>query len=446
MTHSAKPRPWKSRKTLRRGLLAVSTAALTALVVSAAAPTPASTHTDTRQEPYAAEGPAWTGTWGAAMQRPVEGSEDWGPNWSGRGFADQCVRQVVRVSTGGSTVRIRLSNAYGTTPLRITAATVGRSAGDAQVWPGTARKLTFKGAQGATVAPGRDMASDAAPLRTSPLERLTVTLYFADHTGPATFHRFTTAVSYRASGRHLTDAGGDAFTTSTNAWYFLSGVEVSGPASPRRGTVVAFGDSLMDGTGAPPGTDTRFTDKLAERIAADRRPLDVVNAGISGNRILNDSPCYGDKATDRFRRDVLDRPGVRTVIVHLGGNDIGAPTMGDPCMGSAPHVTAHQIIDAHKNLIRAAHARGIKAVGATILPMKGALFPVYSERGERTRTAVNHWIRTSGAYDAVLDVDRALADPAAPALPRPGYVFPDGVHPNEAGSHAIASAMNLNEL
>lgn len=423
-------------------MLAVTTAVLTALVVSAAAPAPG----EARQTSRAAEGPVWTGAWGTAVQRPVEGSEDWGPNWSRRGFVDQSVRQVVRVSTGGSTVRIRLSNAYGTTPLRITAATVGRSAGDAQVWPGTARKLTFGGARGTTIAPGRDLVSDAEALRTSPLEKLTVTLYFADRTGPATFHRFTTATSYRAPGRHLTDAGGDAFTTSTNAWYYLSGVEVSGPASPRRGTVVTFGDSLMDGTGAAPGTDTRFTDKLAERIAADRRPLDVVNAGISGNRILNGSPCYGDKATDRFRRDVIDRPGVRTVIVHLGGNDLAAPEMGDPCMGSAPHVSAHRIINAHKELIRAAHARGIKAVGATILPMKGALFPVYSKRGEKIRTTVNHWMRTSGAYDSVLDVDRAIANPADPAMPRPGYVFPDGVHPNEAGSHAIASAMNLDGL
>ncbi|MFH9294473.1 SGNH/GDSL hydrolase family protein [Streptomyces sp. NPDC017520] len=437
---SEKSRPWK--KSGRRGLLAATAAVCTMLVVSAAAVA----HDAGPQKSRAAAGPAWTGAWGTAVQQPVEGSEDWGPNWSRQGFADQSVRQVVRVATGGSALRIRLSNAYGTAPLRITGATVGRSAGDAQVWPGTARKLTFGGAEGATIAPGRDLASDAEALSTSPLEKLTVTLYFAGRSGAATFHRFTTATSYRAPGRHLTDPGGDAFTTSTNAWYFLSGVEVSGSASPRRGTVVAFGDSLMDGAGATPGADNRFTDKLAERIVAGRRPLDVVNAGISGNRILNDSPCYGDKATDRFRRDVLDRPGVRTVIVHLGGNDIAAPEMGDPCMGDAPRVTAHQIIAAHRELVRAAHARGVKAVGATILPMKGALFPLYSEQGEKVRTAVNHWIRTSGVYDSVLDVDRALASPADPALPRPGYVFQDGLHPNEAGSHAVSAAVDLNAL
>ncbi|WP_309242476.1 MULTISPECIES: GDSL-type esterase/lipase family protein [unclassified Streptomyces] len=396
-------------------MLAAATAVLTTLAVAAAA----MAHEGAWQEPRAAESPVWTGTWGAAVQRPVAGSEGWGANWSRQGFADQSVRQVVRVATGGSTLRIRLTNAYGTTPLRITAAVVGRSAGNAQVWPGTARMLTFGGSRGTTIAPGREIVSDAGALSTSPLEKLTVTLYFADRTGPATFHRFTTATSYRASGRHLTDADGGAFTTSTNAWYFLSGVEVSGPASPRRGTVVALGDSIVDGTGAAPGADTRFTDKLAERIAADRRPLDVVNAGISGNRILNDCPCYGEKATDRFRRDVLDRPGVRTVIVGLGGNDLAAPELDDPCMVSAPVVSAHQIISAHKELIRAAHARGIKAVGATIVPMKGAQFPVYSERGERTRNAVNRWIRTSGSYDSVLDIDQAWRTPLIPPCHAP---------------------------
>ncbi|MFJ5797770.1 SGNH/GDSL hydrolase family protein [Streptomyces decoyicus] len=436
---SAKPRPLK--RTGRRGMFAATAAVLAALAVSTAV-----AHGDARQQLRDGEGPVWTGAWGTAMQRPVEGSEDWGPNWSRQGFADQSVRQVVRVATGGSALRIRLSNSYGTTPLRITAATVGRSAGDAHVWPGTVRKVTFGGGQGVTIPPGRELVSDAEGLRTSPLEKLTVTLYFAGRTGPATFHRFTTATSYRASGRRLSDPAGDLFKESTNAWYFLSGVEVSGAASPRRGTVVAFGDSLIDGTGATPGADNRFTDKFAERLAADRRPLDVVNAGIGGNRILHDSPCYGDKATDRFRHDVLDRPGVRTVIIHLGANDIGAPEMADPCMGSAPRVTARRIIDAHKQLIRAAHARGVKAVGATILPMKGALFPVYSEQGEKVRAAVNQWIRTGRAYDAVLDVDRALADPADPTLPRPGYVFKDGLHPNEAGFHAIAAAVDLDAL
>ncbi|WP_208614723.1 hypothetical protein [Streptomyces regalis] len=150
----------------RRGMLAAATAVLTTFVIAAAAVV----HKETRQQPRAAAGPVWTGAWGTAMQRPVEGGEDQAPNWSGQGFADQSIRQVVRVAAGGSTLRIRLSNTYGATSLRITAAAVGRSAGDAQVWPGTARKLTFGGSQGTTIAPGRDI-SDAEALSTSPLEK-----------------------------------------------------------------------------------------------------------------------------------------------------------------------------------------------------------------------------------------------------------------------------------
>ncbi|MGW8376793.1 SGNH/GDSL hydrolase family protein [Streptomyces sp. ODS28] len=434
--------PYPSKTAARRGVLATTAVVLIALVLSALA----IRQGDTPQQPRTAKAPVWTGAWGTAVQRPVKGSEDWGPNWSRRGFANQSVRQVVRVSTGGSSLRIRLSNRYGTAPLRITAATVGRSAGGAQVWPDTTQQLTFHGAQGTTIAPGRNVVSDAEPLSISALEKLTVTLYFAERTGPATFHRFTTATSYRASGRHLWGTGSGVFTSSTHAWYFLSGIEVSGPASPKRGTVAVFGDSLVDGTGATPGADNRFTDKLTERLVAARRPSALHNAGIGGNRLLNSSPCYGDKATDRFRRDVLTRPGVRTVIIHLGANDIGAPAMGDPCMGSAPRVTARQLVEGYKKLIRAAHARGIKVMGATILPLKGALFPVYSERGERVRAAVNQWIRTSGAYDSVLDVDHALADPNDPARPRLAYVSQDGLHPNEAGAHALASAVDLNAL
>ncbi|MGX1883361.1 GDSL-type esterase/lipase family protein [Streptomyces sp. NPDC055287] len=163
---------------------------------------------------------------------------------------------------------------------------------------------------------------------------------------------------------------------------------------------------------------------------------------------LGDSPCYGEQALERFERDVLGRPGVRAVVVHLGANDIGAPRLAthDPCMRPGRKVTARELIDGHKRLIRAAHARGVMAVGATILPLRGALFPVWSEEGEKVRDAVNHWIRTSGAYDSVLDADRALADPADPDMPRPGYVFEDGLHPNDAGYHAVAAALDPDML
>ncbi|NUW29945.1 SGNH/GDSL hydrolase family protein [Nonomuraea sp. SMC257] len=381
----------------------------------------------------------WTAAWGAAMQRPTPGTADNGPNWSVKGFDDHTLRQVVRMTVAGSHVRIRLSNVYGTRPLAIAGARVGRSAGGAMVWPDSSRPVTFAGKPSAAIPPGKELVSDPVALTVSPLERLAVSVRVHGATGPATFHRFTTATSYRAHGDHLGDANAGAFGEATSAWYYLTGVEVDNPAA----TVVAFGDSLVDGVGSSAGADVRFVDQLAERLGTGDRPLATVNAGIAGNSLLSGSPCYGDRATDRFRRDVLDRPGVRAVIVHLGANDLGLPQVGGACVGSAGKVTLQRLIDGHRALIEAAHARGVKAVGVTIPPLRGALFPFWNEEVEKARIGLNRWIRSGGAYDAVLDADRAMADPAAAGRSRPGYLFIDGLHPDDAGHHAIAAALDL---
>ncbi|WP_202638623.1 SGNH/GDSL hydrolase family protein [Bailinhaonella thermotolerans] len=390
----------------------------------------------------AAPARGWVAVWGAAPQRPVAGDGESGPNWSREGFAGESVRQVVRISAGGSRVRIRISNVYGTRPLRVAGAAVGRSAGEARVWPGSTRALRFGGAASTVIPPGREALSDAAPLTTSPLEKLAVTLRFDGATGPATFHRVSTATAYRARGNRLADDAGEAFTRRSASWYHLTGVETSGAGAPRR-AVAVFGDSLVDGVGATPGADRTYPDGLAERYAGAGRRVGVVNAGIAGNALLRDSPCFGDRAAKRFRRDVLDRPGVSAVIIHLGGNDIGARKAGNACLRPDPKLSARRLIDAHKALIRAARARGLKAVGVTILPMKGALFPFWSEPGERIRDEVNRWIRTGGAYDEVIDAARVLADPADPDRPRPGHVYADGLHPNDTGYHTLTAATPL---
>jgi lysophospholipase L1-like esterase len=385
--------------------------------------------------------PLWTQAWGAAVQPPVAGTDDTGPNWSVDGFADQTVRQVVRLSTGGGAVRVELSNRYGRAPLRVAAATVGLSAGGAAIRPGTLRSLRWSG----PVPPGRTAASDPVRLPVAPRDELVVTLRFDGPTGPATFHRFTTAASYRAAGDHAADPGGAAFTESTSSWYYLTGVDVTA-GSGMPDTVVAFGDSVTDGVGSSAG-DHRYTDDLAARLAAAGRPRGVVDAGIAGGKLLHDSTCYGERGTARFRRDVLDRPGVRAVVVELGLNDLGAPQQaGDPCALPNPLVGADEIIAAYQDLIGAAHARGIAVIGATMIPMKGALFPFYSPRAERVRQRVNQWIRTGGGFDTVADFDRAMADPADPLRSRPDLVYVDGGHPNDAGYRALAATFDLDRL
>jgi lysophospholipase L1-like esterase len=394
--------------------------------------------------PVTADSRPWVGTWQTTGQAPMDATWQ-GPNWSREGFGDHSLRQVVRVSIGGPEVRIRISNVYGQTPLRLTGATIGKAAEGADVRPGTLRRVPFGRASSAVVPEGREMFSDAVPLRVAPLDRLAVTLYFAEATGPTTFHEFTAATMYRAAGDHRLDESGGAYTQTGLSWYYLSGIDVArrdGPAAEH--AVVAVGDSITDGVGASRDTDNRWPDELAERLAAAHRPVGVLNAGLAGNRVLNDSPCFGQRLPDRFERDVLNQSGARTVIVLEGINDIGFPFWIDPCTVPRPVVTADEMISGYRTLIRAAHARGLRIIGATLLPFKGPGY--YSDEGERTRDAVNRWIRDDGEFDSVVDLDRALADPDDPDRMRKAYDAGDGIHPNDAGYHAMAAAFDLDEL
>jgi lysophospholipase L1-like esterase len=382
----------------------------------------------------------WTGAWATSMitaSPPLFGL----PNWSLEGFANQSVRQVVRVARGGSAVRIRLSNVYGAAPLRLAGATLGVAGDGASVRPGTLRTLTFGHSPSTVVPAGRETASDAVRMRIFPLDRLSLTLFFAEPTGSATFHPFAFAASYRASGDHRLDQNAQAFGETSVSWYYLTGVDVAGPGNERE-AVVAFGDSITDGAMSTTDANNRYPDELAERLAAAGRSISALNAGISGNQLLASFPGYGASGLDRFRRDVLKQPQVRTVIMLEGINDIAISeaTRGEP-------VTAAQLVDGYQTLIRAARDNGVRVIGATITPTKGTVFPAYyTERGEAVRDAVNSWIRTSGAYDAVVDLDRVFADPTDPDRMRPEYNSGDGVHPNDTGMRAIAEAIDLETL
>ncbi|MGW0547676.1 SGNH/GDSL hydrolase family protein [Streptomyces altiplanensis] len=430
-----------STTSLRRtGVALLSAAVLAALpVVGAGGPTGSAGAVAAEQRGRT----AWQGGWAASPQAPIA---PFGPNWSEQGFADHTVRQVVRVSTGGTKARIELSNRYGSAPLRITGATVARTDEGASVEAGSVRRLSFGKDRSVTIPAGGKALSDGVPFRVEALESVTVTLYLAAPTGPATFHAVASATSYRADGDHRFDRGAAAFKETSDSWYYLSGVEVSGGGAPRRDGVVAFGDSITDGVGSTPGTNNRYPDELAERFAAAGQPRSVVNHGIGGNQITNDTAWAGEKAVARFGKDVLGEPGVGTVIVLEGINDIGgsgSSWQGFPG-GPTPEVSAEQLVEGHRTLIRQAHAKGIKVVGATLTPVKGSAY--YSEVNEAKRDAVNHWIRTSGEYDAVVDLDRALADPADRDRMLPVYDSGDGLHPNDAGFRVMAEALDLDTL
>ncbi|MEV0526980.1 SGNH/GDSL hydrolase family protein [Streptomyces sp. NPDC050439] len=389
-------------------------------------------------------GSAWTAAWAASPQRASTGFK---PNWSEDGFSGQTLRQVVRVTEGGDRARIRLSNAYGTSPLHIAGATIARTKKGAAVEEGSVRRLTFEGRRSVAIPAHGQLSSDAAGLRLKPFESVTVTLHLARTTGPATFHAQSFATSYRAEGDRLGEAGAGAFDESTESWYFLSGVDVGvsgGGARRGGGGVVLFGDSITDGFASSTDLNRRWSDALAERLAKAGTPRPVLNAGIGGNLVLNDSAWYGERGTARFGRDALDLPGVGTVIVLEGLNDIGFSESDTPTYKPAPEVSADELIAGHRKLIRAAKAKGVRVVGATLLPLGGS--DHYGERAAKVSDEFNEWVRTSGEYDAVVDFDRALADPADAERIAPQYDSGDHLHPNDAGYRAMAQAVSLEAL
>ncbi|WP_250299662.1 SGNH/GDSL hydrolase family protein [Streptomyces sp. A 4/2] len=372
----------------------------------------------------------WTAAWAASPQLPSTGFT---PNWSQEGFSHQTVRQVVRVTEGGDRARVRISNAYGTSPLTVTGATIARTEKGAAVEHGSTRNLTFSGRRSVTVPAHGELRSDAAPLHLERLESVTVTFYLAGTTGPATFHAQGFTDTYRAEGDRHADSSGRAFTDITQSWYYLSGVEVSG-RKPGDG-VVLLGDSLTDGFGSTPGADRRYSDALAERIG---RP--VLNSGIGGNLVLNDSAWYGERATARFGRDVVDQPGVSAVVLLEGVNDLGFSEVSDqPTFKPSPVIDSAELIAGYRKLIRAAHDHGLWIIGATLAPLKGS--DHWGSHAAKVSEEVNHWIRTSGEFDAGADFARALADPADPARMNPAYDSGDHLHPNDAGYGVMAETV-----
>ena len=420
------------RRAVRRAGFLVASVALAAGVAVALMP---------RQPVASASSSGWAETWAASPTQPTHDVV----SQAGTGFHDQTIRNIVFTSIGGREVRIRLSNVFGTRPLVIGKATVGAVATGAAL-SGPAYPVTFAGRGSVRVPAGQEVVSDPVPMAVSPLEDIAVSVYVPDATGPATYHYFGQQDNYIATGDHAADAADAAFTTRTISWYFLDGVDVLS-ASKRAGVVVAYGDSITDGIGSAGGANDRWPNFLARRLDArdGSQAPGVLNEGIGGNRVLHDSACYGRSAVARFSRDVLDQPGVRDVIVVEGINDIGYSAGANAgCVAPNTNVSAAQIIGGYKTMIAEAHAHGIKIFGGTLTPFESSWF--WSPSGQAKWDAVNHWIRTSGAFDGVIDFARAVADPNDPSYLNPAYDGGDGLHPNDAGYAAMADAINLSRL
>jgi lysophospholipase L1-like esterase len=380
-------------------------------------------------------GAHWIATWGASAQAATA------LDLSANGFDDQTIRNIVFSSVGGSVVRVRLTNAFGTRPLEIGRAAIGVAGVGAGLVAGADRALSFAGQPSVEIPPGADALSDPVRLTVAPLQRLAVSIFLPDATGPATQHADAQQVNYVAAGARALDERASAFTIQTNSWYFVDGVDVLGPRADL-GTVVALGDSITDGVGSPINVNRRWPNDLARRLHSQRRvTLGVIDEGIGGNRVLNNSRCCGVNALARFDSDAVDQSGAVEVILLEGINDIG---FSEPRGWlSAPHtnVSAQQIIAGDQQIIDQAHAAGLQIFGGTLTPFKGAAY--WTPAGEAKREAVNHWIRTSGAFDGVVDFARALGSPGNPEALRPAFDSGDHLHPNGAGYQAMANAVNL---
>ncbi|MEU2421304.1 SGNH/GDSL hydrolase family protein [Streptomyces sp. NPDC007851] len=431
-----KPQPSRTPLvTLLSGCVLALALVVTVTAVTALARRPGQVTAD------AARGSHWVTTWTGMPQLTETGNLPPAP-FTGEAsvLADTTLRQTVRVTTGGHRLRLRFSNAYGDTPLPLTSVTVafpeGGRAGVSAVVPGSIEPVTFSGRAATVVPVGAEVVSDPVDMRLDPGAELTVTAYTAQGQPDQalTSHPGSRTTSYLLRGDHVEDQDLSG-ATPVDHWYLLSDVEVQAPAATR--AVAVLGDSLTDGRGSTTNGNDRWPDQVFDRLrsrsAAPR--LAVLNQAAGGNRVLNDG--LGPNVLARLDRDVLSRSGVSWLIVFEGVNDIGTAA----ATPQAQRAVADDLIAAYRQIVVRAHAQGIRVYGATLLPFGGHAYDDGAGVREAARQRVNAWIRDRGHFDAVLDFDRVVRDPANPARLRADLQVGDWLHLNPAGYGALADAV-----
>ncbi|MBV9880030.1 MAG: SGNH/GDSL hydrolase family protein [Gemmatirosa sp.] len=381
--------------------------------------------------------PRWIATWApsvyAAAPRPTN------PDSTDRvaTYVDRTLREVVRTTVGGSRVRVRLTNEYGDRPLVVGAVRVAVRDSGARVRAGTERAITFGGKPGVVLRAGASVVSDGVAFDVPPLADLAISLYLPDTSRASSMHGAAYQTSYVSSAGDQTAAAPFPVERTITQWQFLAGVDVVNARAS--GAVVAIGNSITDGAGSTRDANARWPDGLARRLLASGAPgapIAVVNAGIGGNRIL--SPTTGPSALARFERDVLGQPGVTHVIVTEGINDLLRGTNPpDP----RDEISADDLIFGLRQLVDRARERGLVVIGGTLTPIGGLARG--GPAAQAKVDAVNAWIRTSGAYDGVIDFYKATGDPAQPDRFLPAYDSGDHLHPSDAGYRAMADAIDL---
>jgi lysophospholipase L1-like esterase len=386
----------------------------------------------------------WVSAWGTALQS-IPDYANLPPLYRAPDIENRTVRQVIYPQLDGKRIRLRLSNLYGTQPLVIEEMTIARALGGASAAtrPGTTRPVLFGGRKSVTIAAGGQVESDPVGFDVVAQQPLSVSAYMGRDQKLVAWHRVASQINYvSAPGNHADDDSAAPFKVKFTQYAWLSSVAVDAPSGR---AVVAIGDSITDGMRSTLNANRRWPDALARRLAQKGMSgTAVINAGISGNRLLSNSPCYGEAVVSRFERDALRQSGVRAIIVLIGINDINFAAMpahaGLDCDSPHTQVTADSLIRGYQRLIAQAHQRGIRIYGATLTP--ASLPP---ER-EAIRTAVNESICSSRAFDGVIDFDQALRDSARPSVLQRRYDSGDHIHPSDAGYAAMADAVPIDAI
>jgi lysophospholipase L1-like esterase len=382
----------------------------------------------------------WVATWGASPARQLPDEAQM--RAAKLEFKDQTLREIIHTSIGSDTVRVRLSNAYGKETVTIGATHIALRAHGPDIVPGSDRTVTFSGRPSVAIPPNALVLSDPVKLNVPAAGDVAVSLFVPEAAPGAGIHYDAQQTSYIGKG-DLTGAASISEPATITSWVFLTGLDVS--AAPAASTLVAFGDSITDGAHSTVDANHRWPNILADRfLKSKHKNVGVVDAGIGGNRILHDAESnirFGVNALARFDRDVLAQPGVQYLIVLEGINDLGHAGTSAP---ESETVSAQDIIAGLQQMIDRAHEKGIRVFGATLTPFKGTVFPGYfTPEKDTKRKTVNEWIRTSKAFDGVIDFDNAVRDPNNPDRILPAYDGGDHLHPSDAGYKAMADAIDL---
>ena len=371
----------------------------------------------------------WVGTWSTAQQLTEPRNNPPDPP----GLSGNTLRQIVHVSLGGEKLRLRLSNAFGTEPVEINAVHVAESLGQDSINTETDVALSFNGASVIKLDPGEAALSDPFSFDLKPLSNVAITMHIESIGEEITGHPGSRTTSFIKTGNHVSDRSFNDPAT-TDHWYIIDALDVMAPDTSA--AVVIIGDSITDGRGSGTNKQNRWPDELARRLQSNENTdhIGVLNQGIGGNCVLK--PCLGPSALARFERDVLNQTGVKWLIIFEGINDVGGIQTEEQA-----DMVANNLITAYEEMIQKAHENGIKVYGATLMPFGGSFYD--RPASESARQKVNEWIRNSGAFDAVIDLDKALEDPDNPHHLIPEGDDGDGLHPSERGHRMIAEAIEL---